>query len=160
MVPVKQVRISITTTVIDECEGRTDGAECQGGDHHGVEITVMTGVGDVPPDQVDEAIMHLVASGGAELIRRLEAKAPWMLTGDGKPPEGFVPPEESVEGAPSADELAALFGDPEAAPRNFEELAELMARNDVGMVEISDLEEMAPLRDALRRAFEKDPDRA
>lgn len=156
---MKQVRISITTTVIDECEGRTDGAECRGGDHHGVEVTVMTGVGDVPPTQVDEAIMHLVASGGAELIRRLESKAPWMLVGDGRPPADFVPPQESADDAPTAEELAALFGDPEAAPRNFEELAELMARSEVGIVQISDLEELAPLKDALRRAFEKDPDR-
>lgn len=159
---MKQIRVMITTTVIDECEGRTDGAECRGGDHHGVEITVGTGVGDVPPAELDAALAQLFASGGAEVIARLQRTAPWMFTGDGAPPPDFVPPVESDDDAPSLADLAALLGpdaDPDRAPRNFEELAELMARNGAGIVEISDLEELRPLKDALERALDRDPDR-
>lgn len=156
---MKQVRIEITALVIEECPDRPDGAECKGGDHYGVEVGVATGVGGVAPDQVDEAIMRLVASGGAEAIRRLVDRAPWMVTGDGTPPPGFVPPQESTDGAPTAAELAEAFGDPSAPPRNFAELAAIMARSEGGFVEITDLEELRPLQEALEAELKRDPDR-
>ncbi len=159
---MKQIRVMITTTVIDECDGRTDGVECQGGDHRGVEMTVGTGVGAVPVAELADALAALFASGGGETIARLQVTAPWMFEGDGAPPPDFVPPQESADDAPTLADLAALLGpdaDPDVEPRNFEELAALLARRPAGVVRIDQLEELAPLKEALDRQLDRDPDR-
>jgi hypothetical protein len=114
----------------------------------------------VPHHDITAAIADGSIQVARQMVKRFLKQTPWLLNGEPQPAGWGEPPErERTDGAPTAEELTAAFGDPEAPPRNFTELAELMVRRGGGIVSITNLEELEPLKEALREALERDPDR-
>lgn len=168
---MKEIQVQLVVTVMDPCPGET----CDGADHNGVGGQLTVALDGVPPGEVREALLGAAGALATELGEKIVRDAPWVLTG-GSPPPGmrtvdigdnptadvaasYAGSHEWTQDAPTARELAETFGDPER-PRNVAELAEVMVRNGAGVVNIAELAELAPLKEALRVALERDPDRA